>query len=260
MGDQSAGKSSLLQTLTDIPFPVASRLCTRFPIRIVSRRTLGSSESTRVSIEPKVFSAFADGQSPEQQRNYGSFHRDSPNMSPAEFKDIIEEVSNMRWRHYFAGSLIIVKATDLMGIKRSHTDAAESRRLEQNVPRNFSDDVLKIEISGPDRSHFSILDVPGVFQSLTKNLTDNEKTGVKSMVESYMESKQSIIMYVLSSISVDSSANHDSCVANGTNDPANQAVFDMVSRWDKHGERTVGVITKCDITPDVEQVFVMNHL
>lgn len=63
--------------------------------------------------------------------------------------------------------------------------------------QNFTDDVLKIEISGPDRSQFSILDVPGVFQSLTKNLTDKDKMGVDTMVSSYMASQQGVIMYAL---------------------------------------------------------------
>lgn len=30
----------------------------------------------------------------------------------------------------------------------------------------FSDDVLKIELCGPRRSHFSVVDVPGLFQSI----------------------------------------------------------------------------------------------
>jgi hypothetical protein len=60
--------------------------------------------------------------------------------------------------------------------------------------QNFSDDVLKIEISGPFRSYFSIIDVPGVFQSLTKDLTEAEKMGVKSMVASYMRRQQSVIV------------------------------------------------------------------
>jgi hypothetical protein len=60
--------------------------------------------------------------------------------------------------------------------------------------QNFSDDVLKIEISGPLRSYFSIIDVPGVFQSLTKDLTEAEKMGVKSMVASYMRRQQSVIV------------------------------------------------------------------
>jgi hypothetical protein len=39
VGGQSAGKPSLLQSLTDFPFPVGSGCCTRFAVRIVSRRT-----------------------------------------------------------------------------------------------------------------------------------------------------------------------------------------------------------------------------
>jgi hypothetical protein len=30
----------------------------------------------------------------------------------------------------------------------------------------FGDDVLKIELCGPDRPHFSVVDVPGLFQSM----------------------------------------------------------------------------------------------
>ena len=62
--------------------------------------------------------------------------------------------------------------------------------------RNFAKDVLKVEISGPNRSYFSILDVPGVFQSLTKDLTLEEKHGVQDMVARYMQPPQSIIMCV----------------------------------------------------------------
>lgn len=46
----------------------------------------------------------------------------------------------------------------------------------------------------------------------------------------------------------------DRCVASGTNDLANQAVFDIASTEDPNGERTVGVITKCDITQHKNQV------
>lgn len=62
--------------------------------------------------------------------------------------------------------------------------------------RNFSNDVLKVEISGPNRSYFSILDLPGIFQSLTKGLTEVEKFGVRNLSTSYMTSKQSVIMQV----------------------------------------------------------------
>ncbi len=85
-----------------------------------------------------------------------------------------------------------------MGI--SSTTSAEENNIPSDTTqkRNFSDHELRIEISGPDRSHFSILDVPGIFQSLTRRLTIDDKSGVERMVSWYMTSRQSIIMYALS--------------------------------------------------------------
>ena len=82
-----------------------------------------------------------------------------------------------------------------MGISQP-TALADGQRQPSSVygSHNFSNDVLKIEISGPSRSYFSIIDVPGVFQSLTKDLTEMEKTGVKNMVATYMDRKQSVIV------------------------------------------------------------------
>lgn len=53
VGDQSSGKSSLLEALTGLPFPVAGTLCTRFATHIVFRRTApGEGEQITVSIIP----------------------------------------------------------------------------------------------------------------------------------------------------------------------------------------------------------------
>lgn len=60
--------------------------------------------------------------------------------------------------------------------------------------QHFSSDVLRVEISGPNRSYFSILDLPGVFQSVTKNLTAKEKDGVRELVAEHMKSKSSVIV------------------------------------------------------------------
>lgn len=60
--------------------------------------------------------------------------------------------------------------------------------------QNFSSKVLKIELTGPKRSHFAILDVPGVFSSTTRGVTDEEMNGVTQMVTSYMKKPGNIIM------------------------------------------------------------------
>jgi hypothetical protein len=52
VGDQSSGKSSLLEGLTGLSFPVASDLCTRHATQIELRRTAGHEAAIRVSITP----------------------------------------------------------------------------------------------------------------------------------------------------------------------------------------------------------------
>jgi GTPase SAR1 family protein len=46
VGDQSSGKSSVLEALTKLPFPRESGLCTRFATQIIFRR----SQETHVSV------------------------------------------------------------------------------------------------------------------------------------------------------------------------------------------------------------------
>lgn len=79
-----------------------------------------------------------------------------------------------------------------MGISVNPSDTDDAK--EAGKKPNFSSDVLRIELSGPSRSHFSILDVPGVFQSRTKDVTAHEMEGVKNLVSAEMRRKQSIVV------------------------------------------------------------------
>ena len=94
VGDQSAGKSSLLQSLTDIPFPVANNVCTRFPTRIISRRDPKVRETTTtVSIERKAFSFFTKFQDGEQDHlRMDEFKRSFSTMTKADFARVIDDV------------------------------------------------------------------------------------------------------------------------------------------------------------------------
>lgn len=60
--------------------------------------------------------------------------------------------------------------------------------------QNFSSMVLRIELRGPDRSHFGILDLPGIFLSAVGDVKKHEIAGVTALVSSYMERKENIIM------------------------------------------------------------------
>jgi GTPase SAR1 family protein len=52
VGDQSSGKSSVLEGLTGLSFPIASDLCTRFATQIVLRRAPAHEAQVKITIIP----------------------------------------------------------------------------------------------------------------------------------------------------------------------------------------------------------------
>ncbi|KAF6841063.1 vacuolar sorting protein VPS1 [Colletotrichum musicola] len=180
VGCQSTGKSSLLQTLTDIPFPVGKGCCTRFATRIVSRRTApGTANAT--------------------------YKYENDHLGIQDFERIMEQISTK-----------YIKIRRGTGINR----------------KNFASQVLRIELSGPTRSHFSILDVPGVI-SVPRSVNENEMHGVQRLVEDFMRQPSNIVL----------------CVADAVTDLSNQKILATASELvDK--KRLIGVFTKCDRVED----------
>jgi len=76
VGDQSSGKSSLLESLTNIPFPTDAELCTRYATQITSRRD----DESRVDI------SLLPGPSAtiERKKKLAEFKR--PSLTPEEFR------------------------------------------------------------------------------------------------------------------------------------------------------------------------------
>ena len=64
--------------------------------------------------------------------------------------------------------------------------------------KSFSDDVLKIDYSGPDHENLSIIDVPGIFRNPQKGVTtDGDMKLVRTMVDDYIKGEGTIILAVL---------------------------------------------------------------
>ena len=62
----------------------------------------------------------------------------------------------------------------------------------------FSNDVLVVELSGPDHDNLSIIDVPGIFHSELKGHTTKEDIQlVKNVVRTYIQDERTIILAVL---------------------------------------------------------------
>jgi len=85
VGDQSSGKSSVLEGLTDLPFPRDNGLCIRFATQIVFRRA--EKTSITVSIIP---SPVADSKTKEKLRAFKI--DDLTFLSADEFVQVLSKV------------------------------------------------------------------------------------------------------------------------------------------------------------------------
>ena len=106
---------------------------------------------------------------PNQNRSEAECHRLS------EFRESLTNFSEL--------PALIEKAKECMGI--STTSSA------------FSNDVLRVEISGPTQQHLTIVDLPGLIHSENKLQSSADVALVLSIVQSYMANRRSIILAVV---------------------------------------------------------------
>jgi hypothetical protein len=86
-----------------------------------------------------------------------------------------------------------VEANRYMGIRMSNDDTDPELRA-------FSEDVLKVEINGPEQEHFTVIDVPGIFRVPNPPLTTaSDVELVRNMVKKYMLNNRTVILAVLPS-------------------------------------------------------------
>lgn len=188
-GDQSAGKSSVLEAISGMSFPTKDNLCTRFPTELVLRRD--GAITTKVSITP------GPNRSAEERRRLHSFGVVMHPDDPSALGDIVEKAKEV---------------------------------IQLSDHREFSTDTLRIELSGPDQPHLTMVDLPGLFRAGNRDQSvDNART-VRRMVKNYMKGPRSIILAVVSAKS----------------DAALQEVTELAREVDPTGDRTLGLITKPD--------------
>ncbi|KAH8678563.1 P-loop containing nucleoside triphosphate hydrolase protein [Tricladium varicosporioides] len=188
-GDQSSGKSSLLEAISGVPFPRKDNLCTRFATEVILRRA--SVSEIRVSLVPGKSRPLAD------QDRLCLFRHEVTSLE--DFATLFEQ------------------AKDAMGLLSVGGNA-------------FTEDILRVEISGSKQPQLTIVDLPGLIHSHNKHQTERDVELVTRLVAKYMANPRSIILAVVSA----------------KNDFPNQIVLKRAREVDPQGLRTLGVITKPD--------------
>jgi GTPase SAR1 family protein len=191
VGDQSSGKSSVLEAITGIPFPRDSIQCTRFATQIRLKRDTSLTETTT-----KV-SVIAYNKARDQQRLDAFEQRLGANF---DFGDIFK------------------RATELI--------------FSNNTSNFLSKDILSIERAGPNLPHLTIVDLPGIIHNPTKTQTAADVDAIAELSEFYMKKERTIILAI-----VGCDAEH-----------AKQVIVRRCKEADPSGIRTLGVLTKVDMT------------
>jgi hypothetical protein len=160
-GDQSAGKSSVLEAITGVPFPRRDGVCTKFATEIILRHSPVPYQITATLI-PHIS---RNGKSKKRFQQYKK-QLDSFEQLPG----VIAEVGEMM----------------------------EIRGAGQTVRgRAFAADVLRLEVVGQTGLHLTVVDLPGLIAVANEEQTEDDIALVSGLVDMYLNQSRTIILAVV---------------------------------------------------------------
>ncbi|CAG8116021.1 unnamed protein product [Penicillium salamii] len=205
-GSQSSGKSSVLEAISGVRVTAKSYLCTLFATEFILRQS--THNRINVSIEP------GNSRVDEAERQkLLAFRSDGSELSTGRFSygDVFWQVRD--------------RARDCMG---------------QMTISGYSDDVLKVEISGPQHPDLALVDLPGLHPPTTSGQPSSKgKEFIDSLTERYIKNPRNIILAVISAKN-----------NRAENDYHEQNILDIAKRFDPSFERILGIVTHPDTLED----------
>ena len=168
-GDQSSGKSSVLEAISRIRFPVKSTLCTTFPTELVMRRTFPDGPAIKIVPPSKdsspVSSLFAD-------------------------KAVLDELG--KFNETYSGP------DDIPQLIEKARERIRSSGGPNTLPNACSMHTLNIQIQDPNWPPLTMVDLPGLIHTTNPDQPRGDIDLVKGLVRSYMENERTIILMIVS--------------------------------------------------------------
>ncbi|KAI7225946.1 hypothetical protein KC330_g8984 [Hortaea werneckii] len=159
-GDQSAGKSSVLEGITGLPFPKKDGLCTNF--------------ATEIMLIPD------EGGMTMQARMIPSVARSGrPREELMAYERSLDDLGDLPH--------VITEAGTLMGLR----GFGRTQRAE------FAAGVLRITISGPTRLNLTVIDLHGLISATNAEQGKDDMRMVHELVDSYVQNPRAIILAVV---------------------------------------------------------------
>lgn len=158
-GDQSSGKSSLLEALTRLRFPTGDGMCTNFATEVVLRR----------EAHVEIMCTITPGKSrtDQERRDLAKFRQSFSSRQSFDFLSVTKKAEDKMMR----------------GAKGKH--------------KSIFEDVLRVRYSGPELPSLTIVDLPGLIETELNGGDAAER--IAELVTSYMKDEKSILLAVFDS-------------------------------------------------------------
>ncbi|KAK4507024.1 hypothetical protein PRZ48_000758 [Zasmidium cellare] len=222
IGDQSAGKSSIIEAVSDITLPRSTGTCTRCPFKITTTSAKdGENWMCKVSLHVKY--AYTASTRPG----------DGPFTGWAEQKDMtILEFATVFDKH----ELEITLRRAQLAILNPHKNFAQfvncpitsDSSNEQRVL--FSPNIISLDISAPLLPDLSFYDLPGAINTMGDESKQHFVQFIEDLIMSYIQDEKTLILLA--------------CAAN--QDLETSTAFRYLINC-RAKDRTVGVLTKPDL-------------
>ncbi|KAJ7766565.1 P-loop containing nucleoside triphosphate hydrolase protein [Mycena maculata] len=207
IGNQSAGKSSVVEAISGIKVPRESGTCTRCPFEC--RMSSAPEWACRISI----------------RREFDKAGKRLGDVSEIAFGGVIidkEVVEMMLRRAQFAA---LDPGADLTHVLKMSADELKDKVQDGKTPA-FSRNVVCIDLEGPDLTDLQFVDLPGIIQNATAQVVRL----VEDMVVENIRGNCLILVAIPM-----------------TDDIENQKAMTLAREQDPQGIRTIGVLTKPDL-------------
>lgn len=214
IGAQSAGKSSLIESISGITLPRAAGTCTRCPTEC----RLSSSPDAWKCVVSLRLTKDANGQLLGTARN-------------EQFGDVIVDKAKVEERMRHAQRAILNPSRP----SPDFLDMDDEDIYENEL--SFSTNCVSLEISGPGVADLSFCDLPGLIASVGSSGNEHDINLVKSLVETYISKPSCLILLTVA------------CET----DFENQGAHHLAKMHDAEGKRTIGVLTKPDRIPQGDE-------
>ena len=225
VGDQSTGKSSLIEGMSGIKVPRKAGTCTRCPLEIELNDKPDTPWTCKVALCYKYVydnSAIRSARSalgPTKQRPLGPWISQEPETFQFCETTVRAMVPEILERAQLA----------ILNPGSPYEDFLSSAELSRTYQVKFSPNVIRLKISGPSLPNLAFYDLPGVINVSDSPAEEYLVRLVRNLVTEYIKEESCINLLALPM----------------SDDPANSSALRLVGEIKAKG-RTVGVLTKPD--------------